>query len=202
MRSEMNSEKVLRDKANQLRTDLRSLGGRLQAGDDSELVIWVIPDQLACAHRPLRHHPKFGGSGQALPPEAAPEVVRWVDRIVAARFRGLICLMHPKEVAHYTALELGASDIIELYRAKGLSVCHLPWDDPAHRPSHERASFEAELLRIRAESLECFDRLPNPVLLHCSAGIDRSSPVCAYIYSERARQAPPKNRVKLTAPLS
>jgi len=173
-------------KANQLRNELRTLAQNLLVGDDSQLVVWVIPDALACAHQPLRHHPVFGGSGRTLPPEAAPDVIRWVERIVGEGFRGLICLMHPKEVAHYRSLDLGASDIIELYRAKGLQVCHLPWDDPAHRPSHERASFEAELLRIRNEALECFDKLPKPVLLHCSAGIDRSAPVCAYIHQERS----------------
>lgn len=149
------------------------------------LFIWVMKDQLACAHRPLRHHPKFGGRGRRLPPEAASEVIRWVDRIVAAGLRGLICLMHPKEIAHYSDLDLGALDIIDLYRLKGLKVCHLPWADPAHRSNHERTSFEVELHRIRAEALQCFDRLPKPVLLHCSAGIDRSSPVCAYIHFER-----------------
>ncbi len=179
-------ETILRDKANHLRHDLKALGQKLQAGDDSQLVIWVIPKGLACAHRPLRHHPLFVGSGRTLPPEAAAEVVRWVDRIVAAGFRGLICLMHPKEIAHYASLDLGLCDIIELYHAKGLQVCHLPWDDPAHRPTHERASFGAELLRIRNEALECFDKLPKPVLLHCSAGIDRSAPVCAYIHKERS----------------
>lgn len=183
----MNPEKSLQDKASQLRAELRSLGRRLETGDDRVLFIWVMNDQLACAHRPLRHHPEFGGSGRRLPSEAASEVIRWVDRIVAAGFHSLICLMHPKEIAHYSGLDLGASNIIELYRVKGLKVCHLPWADPAHRVDHGRTSFEVELLRIRAEALECFDRLPKPVLLHCSAGIDRSAPVCAYVHFERSK---------------
>jgi protein tyrosine/serine phosphatase len=28
---------------------------------------------------------------------------------------------------------------------------------------------------------DAFQRLPKPVLLHCSAGIDRSSPVAAFL---------------------
>lgn len=111
--------------------------------------------------------------------------MRWVKRIVDQGFRGLICLMHPKEVAHYAGLALGADDILALYQQQGLIVRHLPWDDPAHRPANERASFGDELLRIRGAALECFDRLPKPILLHCSAGIDRSSPVCAYLDQER-----------------
>jgi hypothetical protein len=177
------------DKANELRAELRALGSRLRAGDDRQLLVWVIPGELACAHRPLRHHPVFGVSGRPLPSEAASDVVRWVDRIVNDGVRGLICLMHPKEVAHYAGLELGAPDIIGLYRAKGLQVCHIPWDDPAHRSVRERVSFPGELQRIRVEALRCFDSLPKPVLLHCSAGIDRSSPVCAYIHVERGGNA-------------
>lgn len=176
---------ALQDKANEIRSALRSLGIRLDHGDDSELVVWVIPRALACAHRPLRHHPEFGGSRRDLPAEATGSVVRWVDRIVGAGFRSIICLMHPKEVNHYAALCLDAPDLIAYYRSKNLQVCHKPWDDPAHRPPGERASFEDELKRVRAESLECFDRLPKPALLHCSAGIDRSSPVAAFIWSHR-----------------
>jgi hypothetical protein len=35
--------------------------------------------------------------------------------------------------------------------------------------------------------LLAFDPLPKPVLLHYSAGIDRSSPVAAHIHSRRGR---------------
>ena len=177
---------ALREKENGVRTELQALAAKLQTGDDSQLVVWIIPGQLAVAHRPLRHHPIFGGSGRPLPEGAAPEVICWVKRIVDQGFRGLVCLMHPKEVAHYAKLELGAPDVLALYRAKGLKVCHLPWDDPAHRPASERASFPEELARIRIDALKAFDALPRPVLLHCSAGIDRSSPVAAYIFSQRA----------------
>src|SRR3954466_9253871 len=29
---------------------MSALGGRLESGDDSELMVWVIPNALACAH--------------------------------------------------------------------------------------------------------------------------------------------------------
>lgn len=180
---------AIRKKANDIRSALQSLGSRLDQGDESELVVWVIPGALACAHRPLRHHREFGGSRLDLPPEATDAVVRWVDKIVGAGFKSIICLMHPKEVAHYSALSLDATDLIAYYRIRGLEICHKPWDDPAHRPPGMRAAFEEELKRIQAESLECFDQLPKPVLLHCSAGIDRSSPVAAFIWGQRSKRA-------------
>jgi len=169
-------------KANELRDALATLGKRLCSGDDRELLVWVIPNTLACAHRPLRHHPQFGGSGRDLPPEATPEIQRWVDRVKTAGIRSIVSLMHPKELRHYARLDLGAEDLIAFYLKSGFKVRHIPWEDPAHRSPSGRFSFQEELARIRTEALCAFDELPKPVLLHCSAGIDRSSPVAAYIW--------------------
>jgi len=177
----------IHSKANELRHALADLGKRLKAGDDSELLVWVIPEALACAHRPLRYHPQFGGSGRDLPPEATSEVIRWAQRINNLGIRAIISLMHPKELQHYAHLNLGAENLIEFYRKSGFEVRHIPWEDPAHRPVSEQFSFQEELARIREEALHAFDELPKPVLLHCSAGIDRSSPVAAYIWSKRPK---------------
>ena len=175
-------EEEIHSKANELRRALRDLGKRLKVGDDSELLVWVIPGVLACAHRPLRHHPRFGGRGRNLPPEATNEVIQWAQRMHDFGIRAIISLIHPKELRHYADLNLGAEDLIDFYRKSGFEARHIPWEDPAHRPLSGRSSFREELIRIREEALHAFDELPKPVLLHCSAGIDRSSPVAAYIW--------------------
>jgi hypothetical protein len=181
------SDESVNQKADEIRKALLTLAHRLKSGDESELFVTVIPHELACAHRPLRYHPIHGKSRADLPPEATDEVIGWVDRVTAAGFRSVICLMHPKEIQHYSGLDLGYSDILDLYRAKGLKVCHQPWDDPAHRPTG--IEFQDEVLNSRAACLNCFDELPKPVLLHCSAGQDRSSPVAAFIWRERSEHA-------------
>ncbi len=168
-----------------IKGELRQLACKLQRGEDDELLVWVIPGVFACAHRPLRYHPEFGGRGQQLPPEAASEVLRWVDRIVNEGIRSIICLLHPNEIRHYALLDLGAPDILAFYRRRGLLVCHLPWDDPAHPPPGRWTSFQDEVRRACGEGLACFDRLPKPILIHCSAGQDRSAPVAAYIHEMR-----------------
>jgi len=180
-------EDTIARKARELRDALRDLGRALQAGHESELLVWVIPDALACAHRPLRHHPEFGGSGRDLPAAATAAVVRWAGLVRGLGIRAIICLMHQKELRHYARLDLDAEDLTDFYRRSGFEVRHIPWEDPAHQAASERLSFPDNLARTCEEALDAFDELPKPVLLHCSAGIDRSSPVAAYIWSERAQ---------------
>lgn len=71
--------------ANRIRAELWDLRRRLKAEPCANPLIWVIPDRLACAQRPLRDHPKFqdqqGRPLRPLPPEAGPEVTAWVQRI-------------------------------------------------------------------------------------------------------------------------
>lgn len=177
-------DELYQRKRNELRKSLSELGARIDGGDDSNLWVWVIPGKLACAHRPLRHHPNpdLRGSGRNLPATATPEIMLWMKRIRDGGFKSILCLMHPKEISHYQALDLGVPTLIDFYGAQGMSVLHLPWDDPAHRPAAERGRFKEELERVQAQSLQGFGALEKPVLLHCSAGIDRSSPVAAYIW--------------------
>ena len=167
---------------------MAALGRHLDDGDLSEWVVWVIPGALGCVHRPLRHHPIFGRykKGRHLPSEASGHVLEWIVRLKELGIASIISLMHPNELKHYAQLNLGAKDLLEAYRSAGLKVRHIPWDDPAHRPGLTDATFNEELERIRGEALKQFDELPKPVVLHCSAGIDRSSPVAAFIVCARA----------------
>jgi hypothetical protein len=170
-----------------IRRELQEIGARIRAGNDTKLLAWVIPNELACAQRPLRYDPKFGGSGTALPPEAKPAVVAWLARIRAEGIRSIISLMHPKELKHYDALKLDPGGLHGFYTANGFEVAHFPWADPAHaRNAEERARLKGQIEEIKMKALKAFKQLPKPVLLHCSAGIDRSSPVAAFISSERA----------------
>lgn len=175
----------MREKMLEIRHLLSTLARGLADGTTEQLLVWVIPDRLACAHRPLRYHPKFGDSRKDLPPEASGAVKDWVIKVRLEGIVAVISLMHPKELAHYKYLDLGANSLLDLYRKNGITVKHLPWDDPAHRPESQKVEFSAERDRICVDALKAYDNLPKPVLLHCSAGIDRSSPVAAYIWEYR-----------------
>jgi hypothetical protein len=179
-------EDAINVKTRELKLGMSALGRRLEAGDESELLYWVVPDRLACAHRPLRHHPRYAGSGTILPPSATSLLFDWAEQILAAGIRSIISLMHDRDIRCYQSLDLRAANLIEFFKQRGLQVAHIPWEDPHHKtssPSEKRKT----LLRIRQEALASYDILPKPVVVQCSAGIDRSSPVAAFIWVKRTR---------------
>lgn len=173
---------------NELRRAFRDLGRRIEAGDESELLIWIIPSHLACSHRPLRHNRLYGGSLRNIDEAAAPLVVEWAKRIREEGIRSVICLMSQEEVALYARLDLEASDLLQFYRNEGFEVASIPWKDPAHVRANAAALRKKER-QISEEALVQFDKLRKPVLLHCSAGIDRSAPVAAFIRDKRSENA-------------
>lgn len=163
---------------------MKALRRNLEAGDDSELLVWAIPGRLACAHRPLRHHPLYGGSGLPIPGEAKPLILDWVEQIRMEGIASVISLMHDRDLRCYRQIDLGGLTFTAFLEHEGFTVCHLPWEDPAHSrtdPTGKRAKLE----QVRQAALEAYDRLPKPVLLQCSAGIDRSAPIAAYLWRNR-----------------
>lgn len=101
----------------------------------------------------------------------------------------IICLLGPAELAHYAspASELGAAGLIALYEAKGFEVRSFPWEDPKYRVGQGGRPYDDQLREASEKCLRAFDELPKPVLLHCSSGIQRSSPVAAFIRDHRDR---------------
>lgn len=91
--------------------------------------------------------------------------------------------MSTGEVGFYRNLELGSDDLIGLYKSH-FQVRHLPWEDPRHSKTSP-SLIEMKKKEIRQKALEAFDSLPKPVLLHCSAGIQRSAPAAAWIWWHR-----------------
>jgi hypothetical protein len=46
---------LLDAKQQEIITRMKALKSKLESGDVSELLVWVLPDRLASAQRPLRH---------------------------------------------------------------------------------------------------------------------------------------------------
>ena len=163
-------------KESNIRQELGRIRQQITRGNEFELIIWVILSILACSQRPLRDHPRFGGHSP-LPPEAKPEVVSWVDRIKALGIRSIICLLEPDQLDRYYirgGLNLHTDGLLGYYEECGFNVSHFPMTD-----------YERPANALMDRVLEEFDRLPKPVLIQCSAAIDRTTPVAAFIAARR-----------------
>lgn len=167
--------------AGRIREQMWELRDRLSVYPDDNPLAWPIVHQLACSQRPLRDHPLFRDQ-KPLPREAGPYVVKWVERVHDLKIQSVICLMHSKELRHYDGLDGMEDGLLALYRKVGFKVCHLQWADPAHAKTAEaKAALRARVKEIKVKAYEAFLQLPKPVLIQCSAAIDRSTPVAAYI---------------------
>jgi hypothetical protein len=98
----------------------------------------------------------------------------------------IISFMHDRDLRCYQQIDLGGANLTAFLVREGFNVCALPWEDPAHSktaPSMKQSKRE----QVCQEALEAYGRLPKPVLLMCSAGIDRSAPVAAFIWRNRSK---------------
>jgi hypothetical protein len=174
----------LNEIANSIKAGIRHFKNLNECGDYSQVMTWVIPEKLACAARPLRYHHLYGGSGRTLPAAARPELDKWIERVKNEGIVSMVCFVSDKELLHYSPLLPKGVNLIDYYRSVGFQVCHMPWSDPAHSGYD---SFHMEVEKKRPILLDAYDQLPKPVLVHCSAAIDRSPPVVAYVVLKRSQ---------------
>ncbi len=130
------------------------------------MVSWIIEGTLAASARP--------GYAPGAERAASRETVEaWIAEARAAGVRSIICLLGGDQLPLYTnALPEG---LLAHYRTAGFTVAHVATRDGLTEPFTE-----AQL----AEGWSAFQRLPRPVLVHCSAGHDRTGRVARYIQGQ------------------
>ena len=123
---------------------------------------WVIRDKLARWCRP-------GYSGENSAPVLRASVDQWLAAVKGFGVHSVICLLADGHLALYDDLPGG---LVHYYEAAGLHVAHVPARDHKSPP-------------LSSDQLEAawrhYQRLAKPVLVHCSAGVDRTGAAVAYI---------------------
>lgn len=127
------------------------------------MVSWIVEGELAVSARP-----GFApGEERAV---AAETVEAWIAKAREAGVQSVICLLGDDQLPLYAgALPEG---LLARYRAAGFAVAHHGVRDGLTEP------FTPAQLD---EAWASFRRLPKPVLVHCSAGHDRTGRVVRHI---------------------
>jgi protein tyrosine phosphatase (PTP) superfamily phosphohydrolase (DUF442 family) len=130
---------------------------------------WIREGELAISTRPgYRTGPEF-----SVPREA---VDAWVSEMEEAGIASIICLLDEDQLPLYRrSLSQG---LLHHYRQRGFALEHIPTADGQADP------FTDEQLE---HAWQAYQRLPKPVLVHCSAGHDRTGRVVSHILHRLSR---------------
>jgi hypothetical protein len=155
----MNTSKPIAKKVSKPKNDRRGLTIEqlIVINTDKESpkweIQWAIPGVLAYGGRP----------GYPDPSVPVRIVDQWLDELERQGIRSLINMLSEDEMAvYYRRLE---APLTQYYSLAGLEV---------RRVSHEEQGVVIAKPILQARLLAAFESLPKPVLIHCSAGGERS----------------------------
>ncbi len=153
-------------------------------------VLWILEERLACSPRPLRYRGPFRGRIPVLPPEAHGPLVEWLASLRELGIGTITCLATLGELRRYSPALAGAANLLALYSSSGFRVHHHPVEDPHHAPEEARGGILEQLEQLKPVVYDEYLSRTGAFLIHCSGGMDRASPVAAYIAALKRPSGP------------
>lgn len=135
-----------------------------------EYVRWVWEGKLARASRP-------GYNSEHV---SLQDIENWMEAVRNMQVRSIICLLNEDQLRFYQDIPGG---LLAYYREQGFQVINIPVTDPHHNPLVGYAELEAARETVYAQ----YQELPKPVLIHCSAGLQRTGRIVEVIEEREAR---------------
>ncbi|MFB0563930.1 MAG: tyrosine-protein phosphatase, partial [Candidatus Lokiarchaeia archaeon] len=121
------------------------------------------------------HRPGYSSIEKKVPQD---EVDEWIKQVKDLGVKSIICLLGEDQLPLYNELP---NELPDYYRQHGFQVKHIPTIDyqPTKLPEEKRQKV-----------WEAYQKLPKPVLVHCSAGIDRTGVAITYTKKQLKKNSP------------